>query len=181
MKRSAWPVAPLMFRLCSNSPQPLGTPSPVSRPQHPLKKGMVYQIPCECGSARNPHESFTEFAWNPHRFSTEFVRFCKVSCDMYRIHWRDWKAAEDVHCKHKAAVRQANTNNAIGSHVWSSDHTIQWSETSVLEQEAEGYRRRVKEALYIRSSAGSLNTDPSLEPMLGCPRYRQTLPSPLCD
>ena len=41
--------------------------------------------------------------------------------------------------EHKAAVRQANTNNAIASHVWNLRHNIQWKETSVLKHEGDWY------------------------------------------
>ena len=40
--------------------------------------------------------------------------------------------------EHKAALRQANSNIAIASHEWNSDHTIQWSETSVPQHDVIG-------------------------------------------
>ena len=127
------------------------------------RKVMVYQIPCECGSV--------------------------YIGETGKQHWRDRKAALQntrQHCRtqgsiaeHKAAVRQANINKAIASHVWNSCHAIQWSETSVLEHEAEWYRRRVKEALYIRSSSYSEHRPgPSLEPMLGYPKTMTETDSP---
>ena len=64
--------------------------------------------------------------------------------------------------EHKATMRQANTNNVTASHVWNSGHNIPCRETSVLELEVDKHRRRVQEALYVRSSAGTLNTNPGL-------------------
>ena len=64
--------------------------------------------------------------------------------------------------EHKAAMRQANTNNVTASHVCNSGHSIPCRETSVLELEVDKHRRRVQEALYVRSSAGTSNTNPGL-------------------
>ena len=52
--------------------------------------------------------------------------------------------------------------DAIVVHVWNTDHNIQWSATSDIKCEENGYRRRIKEALYIRGSANTINTDPGL-------------------
>ena len=46
--------------------------------------------------------------------------------------------------------------------MWNTGHSIQWAETTVIEQEGDWYRFRVKEALYIRISPVTLNTDPGL-------------------
>ena len=54
--------------------------------------------------------------------------------------------------EHKKAVTNANPRNAIASHVWNTGHSIQVSETSGIDHEENWYRRRIKEALYIRSS-----------------------------
>ena len=64
--------------------------------------------------------------------------------------------------KHKKAVINANPKNAIAVHVWNTGHNIQWSETSDIDCEENGYRRRIKKALYIRGSANTINTDPGL-------------------
>ena len=63
--------------------------------------------------------------------------------------------------EHKKAVINANPKNAIVVHVWNTGHNIQWSEASDIDCE-NGYRRRIKEALYIRGSANTINTDPGL-------------------
>ena len=47
--------------------------------------------------------------------------------------------------------------------MWNTGHGIQWAEITVIVQERDWYRRRVKEALYIRSSANNQNTDPGLD------------------
>ena len=73
--------------------------------------------------------------------------------------------------EHKAAVRQANTNNAIASHVWNLRHNIQWKETSVLKHEGE---------VLNEGQGGTVHQElcwhlehrprPSLEFMLGFPK-----------
>ena len=63
--------------------------------------------------------------------------------------------------EHKRAVMKADPNNAIAEHVWSTSHKIQWDETASIDHDGDWFRRRVKEALYIRSS-NAMNADPSL-------------------
>ena len=64
--------------------------------------------------------------------------------------------------ENKIAVINANPKNAIAVDVWNTGHNIQCSETSDIQCEENGYRRRIKEALYIRGSANTINTDSGL-------------------
>ena len=52
----------------------------------------------------------------------------------------------------KTHITNANPRNAIAAHVWNTGHNIQASETSGIDHEENWYRRKIKEALYIRSS-----------------------------
>ena len=73
--------------------------------------------------------------------------------------------------EHKRAVMKADPNNAIAEHVWSTGHKIQWDETTSIEHDKDWFRRRIKEALHIRSS-NAMNSDPglSLNPCWTAPR-----------
>ena len=73
--------------------------------------------------------------------------------------------------EHKRAVIKADPNNAIAEHVWSTGHKIQRDETTSNDHNGNWFRRRVKEALYIRSS-NAMNSDLglSLNPCLTAPR-----------
>ena len=54
--------------------------------------------------------------------------------------------------EHKRAVMKADPNNAIAEHVRSTGQKIQWDETTSIDHDGDWFRRRVKDALYIRSS-----------------------------
>ena len=73
--------------------------------------------------------------------------------------------------EHKRAVMKADSNNAIAEHVRSTGHKIQWDETTSIDHDGDWFRRRVKEALYIRSS-NAMKSDPglSLNPCWTAPR-----------
>ena len=64
--------------------------------------------------------------------------------------------------EHKKSVWKRNPNNAITAHMWNTGHGIQWSETMSMDHEVEWYRKRVKEALYIRNSTNAMNSNPGL-------------------
>ena len=64
--------------------------------------------------------------------------------------------------EHKKSVWKPNPNNAITAHMWNTGHGIQWSETMSMDHEVEWYRKRVKEALYIRNSTNAMNSNPGL-------------------
>ena len=73
--------------------------------------------------------------------------------------------------EHKRAVMKADPKNAIAEHVWNTGYKIQWDETTSIDHDGDWFRRRVKEALYIRSS-NAMNSDPglSLNPCWTAPR-----------
>ena len=63
--------------------------------------------------------------------------------------------------EHKRAVMKADPNNAIAEHVWSTGHKILWDETISIDHDGDWFRRRIKEALHIRSS-NAMNSDSGL-------------------
>ena len=63
--------------------------------------------------------------------------------------------------EHKRAVMKADPNHPIAEHVRSTGHKIQWDETTSIEHDKDWFRRRIKEALHIRSS-NAMNSDPGL-------------------
>ena len=73
-----------------------------------------------------------------------------------------WRQLKTHITEHKKAVTNANPRNAIVAQVRNTGHNIQFSETSDIDHEESWYRRRIKEALYIRSYANTINTDPGL-------------------
>ena len=77
--------------------------------------------------------------------------------------------------EHKRAVMKADPNNAIAEHVWSTGHKIQWDETTSIDHDGDWFRRRIKEALHIRSS-NAMNSDPSLS-LNPCWTAARTAPS----
>ena len=67
--------------------------------------------------------------------------------------------------EHKKAVMKADPNNAIAEHMWSTGHKIQWDETTSIDHDGDWFRRRIKEALHVKSS-NAMSTGPgfSLNP-----------------
>ena len=80
--------------------------------------------------------------------------------------------------EHKRAVLKADPNNAIAEDVWSTGHKI--NETTSIDHDGDWFRRRVKEALCIRSS-NAMNSDPglSLNPCWTAPRTDPPRTDPL--
>ena len=77
--------------------------------------------------------------------------------------------------EHKRAVMKSDQNNAIAEHVWSTGHKIQCDEITSIDHDGDCFRRRVKKALYIRSS-NAMNSDPGL---LLNPCWTASRPAPL--
>ena len=63
--------------------------------------------------------------------------------------------------EHKRAVMKADPTNAIAEHLWNTGHKIQWDETTSNDHDGDWFRRRIKEALHVRSS-NTINSDPGL-------------------
>ena len=64
--------------------------------------------------------------------------------------------------EHKRAVMKADPSNAVALHTASTLHAIKWEESKVIDQESNWGRRRIKEAIYIKETPNTLNTDPGL-------------------
>ena len=43
--------------------------------------------------------------------------------------------------EHKRAVMKADPNNAIGEHVWSTGHKIQWDEMTSIDHDGDWFKR----------------------------------------
>ena len=63
--------------------------------------------------------------------------------------------------EHKRAVMKADPNNTIAEHAWSTGDKILWDETTSIDHDGDWFRRRIKEALHIRSSS-AMNSDSGL-------------------
>ena len=57
---------------------------------------------------------------------------------------------------------KADPSNAVALHTASTLHAIKWEECKVIDQESNWGRRRIKEAMYIKETPNTLNTDPGL-------------------
>ena len=65
--------------------------------------------------------------------------------------------------EHKRAVQHLDKSNALAVHIIEHmDHQIQWEESTIIEFESNWYTRRLKEAIWIKRTANTLNTDPGL-------------------
>ena len=65
--------------------------------------------------------------------------------------------------EHKRAVQQLDRKNALAVHMTDHmDHQILWEESIIKEYETNWYRRKIKEAIWIRQTANALNTDSGL-------------------
>ena len=89
-------------------------------------KGVVYSIPCECGSL----------------YIGETGRTLKTRL-----------------MEHKRSVRNRDTNNGIAVHVAETDHSVQWEQAAVIKSIT---KRKVQEALTIRTTDNNMNLDPGL-------------------
>ena len=64
--------------------------------------------------------------------------------------------------EHKRAVRIGDPKNAISVHANSTGHSIEWNNGEILAYESNLPRRKIREAIIIRQTRNSLNTDPGV-------------------
>ena len=64
--------------------------------------------------------------------------------------------------EHKRAIRKADPSNAIATHTATTLHAIAWKESEVIDLESHWERRRIKEAIHIKKTPRTLNTDPGI-------------------
>ena len=65
--------------------------------------------------------------------------------------------------EHKRAVQHLDKSNALAVHITEHmDHQILWEESTIKEFETNWYRRRIKEAIWIKQTTNALNTDPGI-------------------
>ena len=61
--------------------------------------------------------------------------------------------------EHKGAVRRCDRKNGIATHVSDRDHRVNWEEVRVIQTEPFYQKRRVPEALWIKSHGTTSNLD----------------------
>ena len=61
--------------------------------------------------------------------------------------------------EHKYAVRKKDDKNGIVVHANGHNHTVNWEEAKVLEQEPRYWRRRILEAIHIHKQIKTSNLD----------------------
>ena len=62
--------------------------------------------------------------------------------------------------QHKTATDQGKTlDSGVAEHAWSKHHEIDWDNVKVLDQESNEKRRLIKESLFIKSEAPTMNRD----------------------
>ena len=61
--------------------------------------------------------------------------------------------------EHKQAMKRFDEKNRIAVHVFKHDHRIAWDEARIATLETSYWRRRIKEAINIRSKKGTMNLD----------------------
>ena len=76
--------------------------------------------------------------------------------------------------EHKRAIKNGDQNNAISVHVHSTGHAILWDKCEIVGVEQNWRRRRIKEAILIRSTPNTINTDPGVHIN---PSWNTVLPS----
>ena len=76
--------------------------------------------------------------------------------------------------EHKRAIKNGDQNNAISVYVHSTGHPILWDKCEILGVEQNWRRRRIKEAILIRSTPNTINTDPGVHIN---PSWNTVLPS----
>ena len=64
--------------------------------------------------------------------------------------------------EHKRAIKIGDHNNAISVHVHSTGHSILWDKCEVLAVEENWRRRKIREAILIKSTSDTINTDPGV-------------------
>ena len=61
--------------------------------------------------------------------------------------------------EHKYAVKTANMNNGIAAHAWQAQHPVDWEAAKVRKHETNLWKRRVIEAIHIKSMPHTSNLD----------------------
>ena len=62
--------------------------------------------------------------------------------------------------EHKAAVQRDDTNNnTLANHCWQTDHRIDWDSAKEVDTENNWFRRKVKEASWIKKSTCTIQPD----------------------
>ena len=64
--------------------------------------------------------------------------------------------------EHKRAVRKADPSNAIATHTGTTLHAIAWKESEAIDLESHWERKRIKEAIHIKKTSRTWNTDPGI-------------------
>ena len=59
----------------------------------------------------------------------------------------------------KGAVKREGRKNSIATHAWDEDHRVNWEEVRVITIEPSYWKRRVCEALRIKSVGSTSNVD----------------------
>ena len=87
-----------------------------------------------------------------------------IPCNCGRVYIGETSRSLDVRrSEHKRAVKSMDSKNAIAVHIIENmDHQIQWEDSRVIEFEKNWYKRRVKEALWIKITTNCMNTDPGI-------------------
>ena len=91
------------------------------------------------------------------------VVYC-IPCNCGRVYIGETGRSLSVRIsEHRRAVQQLDTKNAIAVHMAEHmDHQILWQDSTIKEYEPNWYRRRIKEAIWIKQTANALNTDSGL-------------------
>ena len=85
------------------------------------------------------------------------------------------KSIHERIAEHRRSVRRGDTNNSIAVHVQTTDHIIKWENAEVLQREQHKTRRKIKEAMYIRTSrCMNLDQGMSLDPI-----WNDIIPPPI--
>lgn len=88
----------------------------------------------------------------------------KVECSCGSTYIGETGRTLEIRLKeHKRAVEKGDNKNGIAVHANKfPSHIIQWNTCTVLEQEQNWYKRRVKEALMIQKEKRTMNLDNGL-------------------
>ena len=84
----------------------------------------------------------------------------KVNCSCGNTYIGETGRTLDVRLKeHRRAVKMNNKSNGIAVHTNSTSHDIDWDSVEVIDQEQNWIKRKIKEALHIRSVNAPMNLD----------------------
>ena len=87
----------------------------------------------------------------------------KVDCTCGSTYIGETRRSLEVRLKeHRRAVRMDHDNNGIAVHANNTFHDIKWGSAQVIERETNWYKRKVKEAQWIKGTKDSINLDQGL-------------------